>query len=87
MLAPCSSALVAGSSAGRITMKSAWVGLATAALLLGAGCKENASATAACKAQAGSAACQTCCKGNGANGYKFISSECSCLGGKEAPSP
>lgn len=67
-----------------MAMKTAWIGLVAGALaVVGAGCKENASATAACGAQANSDACQTCCKGNGANGYKYVSGACSCLGGKE----
>ena len=64
-------------------MKTAWFGLLAGALAVSAGCKENATASAACSTQADTGTCETCCKANGANGYKFSSGSCSCLGGKE----
>lgn len=50
-------------------------------VVLGAGCSENAAATAKCKPEKDSDTCQTCCKDNGASGYKFINGDCGCLGG------
>ena len=52
--------------------------LATALLA----CKKNEAATAACvgPGKGDSDACEACCKANGANGYKYVGSECSCLG-------
>ncbi len=68
-------------------MKKAWFGLVAAVLVVGAGCKDNATASAACKGQTDSSACESCCKANGANGYKSVSGSCSCLGGKEGTAP
>lgn len=50
-------------------------------VVTGVGCAENAAATAKCKGEKDSDKCQTCCKSNGANGYKFINNDCGCLGG------
>lgn len=45
-------------------------------------CGENPAATKACAtpAKADGAECEKCCKANGANGYKYIGNDCSCLG-------
>lgn len=47
------------------------------------GCKTNAAATSACSSSSDSTTCESCCKANGANGYKYVGS-CSCLGGSGA---
>jgi hypothetical protein len=50
-------------------------------MLLGAACSDNAKASEACKDQKSTDTCETCCKANGASGYKYISDSCGCLGG------
>jgi hypothetical protein len=56
----------------------AWLGLVLAAT----GCKENPTATAACKSGSTSSdECSKCCNSNGANGHKWINGDCGCLGG------
>jgi hypothetical protein len=54
--------------------------LLIAAAAVSTGCKNNAAATSACSSSADSTTCESCCKANGANGYKYMGS-CSCLGG------
>jgi|SRR6185312_14690558 len=51
-----------------------------AAAAISTGCSKNAAATSACSSSTDSTTCESCCKANGANGYKYIGS-CSCLGG------
>lgn len=54
--------------------------LIAAATAISTGCKTNAAATSACSSSTDSTTCESCCKANGANGYKYVGS-CSCLGG------
>ena len=46
-----------------------------------AACSENEAATKKCKDEKSADACETCCKDNGANGYKYMGDGCGCLGG------
>ncbi|MEO7328285.1 MAG: hypothetical protein ABI193_06890 [Minicystis sp.] len=57
------------------------LGLAALAIT---GCAKNEAASAACAASTDSSSCESCCKTNGANGYKYVGGgTCGCLGGKE----
>lgn len=42
-------------------------------------CSDNPKASEACKGQSGTEACDKCCHDNGAHGYKYMGSACSCL--------
>lgn len=64
--------------------------LAIAALgvsLLG-GCSNNKAASAMCGTSTDTTTCESCCKANGASGYKFVGAgTCGCLGGSSASHP
>ncbi len=53
----------------------------TLAATFALGCAENKAATEKCKGSGSSSDCESCCKSEGANGYKYISGKCGCLGG------
>jgi hypothetical protein len=64
------------------TSRSAYVAavvIAVAAAMSSA-CSKNEAATSACSSSTDMTTCESCCKANGANGYKYMSG-CSCLGG------
>ena len=58
--------------------------------LLG-GCSKNEAASSKCGASSDSSSCNSCCRANGANGYKYTGAgTCGCLGGTDtssAPAP
>jgi hypothetical protein len=58
-----------------------WVLLAGVLSATLVGCAENKAASEKCKDSSSSDRCNTCCKSAGANGYKWISGQCGCLGG------
>jgi hypothetical protein len=50
------------------------------AAAMSSACSKNEAATSACSSSTNGTTCESCCKANGANGYKYMSA-CSCLGG------
>lgn len=55
------------------------------------GCSKNEGASSKCGASTDSGSCNSCCRANGANGYKYTGAgTCGCLGGTDtgsAPAP